>query len=52
MIVCVCKAISEKDLKENPKLQSLVGTGCGKCLYGPPWQCILPPEKKLQNNSK
>lgn len=32
MYVCVCKAITESQLKDNPDLKHLVGTGCGKCL--------------------
>ena len=32
MYVCICNAITEKDIKENPELNNLVGTVCGMCL--------------------
>lgn len=32
MYVCICKAITENDIKENPELKALVGIVCGKCL--------------------
>ena len=32
MYICICKAITENDIKENPELKTLVGTVCGKCL--------------------
>ena len=32
MYICICNAITEKDVKENPELNKLVGTVCGMCL--------------------
>lgn len=32
MYVCICNAITEKDLKRNPELKKLLGTKCGKCM--------------------
>jgi len=32
MYICICNAITEKDIKENPELNKLVGTVCGMCL--------------------
>ena len=32
MYICICNAITENDVKENPELNNLVGTVCGKCL--------------------
>ena len=32
MYICVCNAITETMLKENPELQKKIGTNCGKCL--------------------
>ena len=32
MYVCICNAITEKDIRENPELNSLIGTVCGTCL--------------------
>jgi len=32
MYICICNAITENDVKENPELNNLVGTICGKCL--------------------
>ena len=34
MYICICNAITETQLKENPELKKLIGTKCGKCL---PW---------------
>lgn len=31
MWVCLCNAISDKMLKEDPSLIEKVGTNCGKC---------------------
>ena len=32
MYICICNAITENDIIENPKLNDLVGTVCGMCL--------------------
>ena len=32
MYVCICNAITEKDIEEDPRLKELVGSVCGKCL--------------------
>ena len=32
MYVCICNAITEKDIEKNPELNTLIGTVCGKCL--------------------
>ena len=32
MYICICNAITENDIKENPELKYLVGIVCGKCL--------------------
>ena len=32
MYICICNAITEKDIRENPELNTLVGTVCGMCL--------------------
>lgn len=32
MYVCICNAISEQDLIDDPNLRALCGTCCGKCL--------------------
>ena len=32
MYVCICNAITEKQLQENSFLLALVGSKCGKCL--------------------
>jgi len=32
MYVCICNAITEKQLRENSFLLALVGSKCGKCL--------------------
>ena len=32
MIICICNAISESDLRANPGLIHNVGTQCGKCI--------------------
>ena len=32
MYVCICNAITEKDIKENPELNTLIGTVCGMCI--------------------
>ena len=31
MYVCICNAITERMLKDNPELVSVVGNSCGKC---------------------
>ena len=32
MYVCVCNAITEKDIERDPRLKELVGSICGMCL--------------------
>ena len=32
MYICICNAITEKQLQENSFLLALVGSKCGKCL--------------------
>ena len=32
MYICVCNAITETMLKENPELHKKIGSNCGKCL--------------------
>lgn len=41
--VCICNAISEDDIRENPALIHECGTGCGTCLSHP----ILSEESEL-----
>lgn len=36
MYVCICNAISEKMIRENPSLANVVGSKCGKCLVPRP----------------
>lgn len=36
MYICICNAISEKMLRENPSLANVVGSKCGKCLVPRP----------------
>ena len=31
MYICVCKAITDSMLKQNPKLRTECSTQCGKC---------------------
>tara|TARA_B110000196_G_C21055972_1_gene619843 strand:- start:658 stop:822 length:165 start_codon:yes stop_codon:yes gene_type:complete len=38
MYVCICNAITEKDIKEKPELNNLVGTVCGMCINNEPEQ--------------
>lgn len=32
MYVCICHAITEKDLRDNSFLAHKIGTQCGKCI--------------------
>jgi bacterioferritin-associated ferredoxin len=32
MYVCICNAITEKDIEKDPKLKERVGSVCGRCL--------------------
>ena len=32
MYVCICNAITEKDLTDSPYLKERLGTVCGQCL--------------------
>ena len=32
MYICVCNAITDKMLEENPELMNKIGSNCGKCL--------------------
>jgi bacterioferritin-associated ferredoxin len=32
MYICICNAITEKDLIDSPQLNIKVGTVCGQCL--------------------
>ena len=32
MYVCICNAITEKDLTDSPDLKERLGTVCGQCL--------------------
>ena len=32
MYICICNAITEKDIEKDPRLKEHVGSICGKCL--------------------
>jgi bacterioferritin-associated ferredoxin len=32
MYLCICCDITEKDVKENPKLRRYIGSVCGACI--------------------
>jgi len=32
MYICICNAIREKDLIDNPTLKTKVGSVCGQCI--------------------
>jgi bacterioferritin-associated ferredoxin len=32
MYLCICCDITNKDIEENPELEELIGSVCGRCL--------------------
>ena len=38
MYICICNAITEKDLERKPELKKLLGNNCGQCMMDDEWE--------------
>lgn len=52
MYICICNAITESALKENPELNKLIGTNCGRCLQWIKENKYPGTDIKIQNGGK
>ena len=52
MYICICNAITDGMLKDNPELVKQIGTDCGKCLQWLKENKYPGTNIKIQNGGK
>ena len=52
MYICICNAITDGMLAENPELLKKIGTNCGKCLQWLKENKYPGTDIKIQNGGK